>query len=162
MLVVGGGNTAIEDALYLSTLASRVTIIHRRDFFRADHCELQKAKEIPNIQWRIPWVVEEIMGSNVVSAAVLRNVETGEIQTIECAGVFFAIGHDPKSAPFGGLVQIDNNGYIQVSPKSTETTTPGVFACGDVCDSVYRQTIVAAGQGCMAAFDAQKYLRKEG
>jgi thioredoxin reductase (NADPH) len=161
VLVVGGGNTAIQDALYLSTLAARVTIIHRRDVFRADHCELQKAKEISNIQWRIPWVVDEIKGSELVDAAVIRNVETGEIQTIECAGIFVAIGHDPKTSPFADLVQMDDHGYIRVSSKSTQTTTPGVFACGDVCDSVYRQAIVAAGQGCMAALDAQKYLRKE-
>lgn len=161
VLVVGGGNTAIEDAAYLSTLVTRVTIIHRRDFFRADHCELQKAKKISNIQWRIPWVVEEITGNEVVDGAVIRNVETGEIQTIECAGIFVAIGHDPKTASFADLVQTDDGGYIRVPSRSTETTTPGVFACGDVCDSVYRQAIVAAGQGCMAAFDVQRYLRKE-
>lgn len=161
VLVVGGGNTAIEDALYLSTLAARVTIIHRRDFFRADHYELQKAKDTANIYWRIPWVLEEIKGGNLVNAAVMRNMETGEIQTIECAGIFVAIGHDPKSAPFADLVEIDDGGYIRVSSASTETTTPGVFACGDVCDSVYRQAIVAAGRGCMAALDVQRYLRKE-
>lgn len=161
VLVVGGGNTAIEDALYLSALAARVTVIHRRDFFRAEHCELQKARETASIHWRIPWVLEEVRGSNVVNAAVIRNVETGERQTIECDGIFVAIGHNPKTAPFANLVQMENDGYIRVSSKSTETTTPGVFACGDVCDSVYRQAIVAAGQGCMAALDVQRYLRKD-
>jgi thioredoxin reductase (NADPH) len=161
VLVVGGGNTAIEDALYLSTLAAHVTIIHRRDAFRAEHCELQKAKEKSNILWRIPWVLEEIKGGTLVNAAVIRNVETGETQTIECSGIFVAIGHNPKTAPFTNLVQMENDGYIRVSPKSTETTTPGVFACGDVCDSVYKQAIVAAGHGCMAALDVQRYINRK-
>jgi thioredoxin reductase (NADPH) len=160
VLVVGGGNTAIQDAMYLSALAAHVTVIHRRDFFRADYCELQKARRISNIQWRTPWVVEEIKGNEVVNSAVVRNVETGGTEAIECAGIFVAIGHDPKTSAFSDLVQIDGNGYISVLPQSTKTSTSGVFACGDVCDSVYRQAVVAAGQGCMAALDAQQYLRK--
>lgn len=160
VLVVGGGNTAIQDAMYLSGLSAHVTVIHRRDFFRADFCELEKARQISNIRWRVPWIVEEIKGDTMVSGAVVKNVQTGETETVACAGVFVAIGHNPKTAPFADLVEIDAEGYIRVSSKSTETTTPGVFACGDVCDSVYRQAIVAAGQGCMAALDVQKYLRK--
>ena len=160
VLVVGGGNTAIQDAMYVSGLAAHVSVIHRRHFFRADFCELEKARRISNIRWRIPWIIEEIKGDAVVSGAIVKNVQTGEIETIACAGIFVAIGHDPKTAPFSDLVGIDGNGYIRVSSKSTKTTTPGVFACGDVCDSVYRQAIVAAGQGCMAAIDVQHYLRK--
>lgn len=160
VLVVGGGNTAIQDAMYLSALAAKVTVIHRRNFFRAEYCELEKARHIPTIGWRVPWVVEEVTGETVVNGAVVRNAESGERETIACAGIFVAIGHDPKTAPFADLVQMDDEGYIRVSLKSTATTTPGVFACGDVCDSVYRHAIVAAGQGCMAALDVQRYLRK--
>lgn len=161
VLVVGGGNTAIQDAVYLSTVASQVTIVHRRDEFRADHIELERARKIPSIQWKTPWVVDEITGDKTVEGAVLRNAITGETEMIDCAGIFVAIGHNPKTAPFANLVSLDGEGYIQVKAKSTETTTPGVFACGDVCDPVYQQAVIAAGQGCMAAFDVQKYLIKE-
>lgn len=162
VLVVGGGNTAIQDAIYLSALAAHVTVVHRRDFFRADFVDLEKARRISNIQWLIPWVVVGIGGDKVVDNAVVKNAKTGETQTVQCSGIFVAIGHDPKTSPFADVVQIDDNGYIRVSSKSTETTTPGVFACGDVCDPVYRQAAVAAGQGCMAAIDVQHYLRKDG
>ncbi len=161
VLVVGGGNTAIEDAVYLSTVASQVTIVHRRNEFRADHIELERARKIPSIKWKTPWVIDEITGDKIVEGAILRNTKTGETERIDCAGIFVAIGHTPKTAPFANLVLLDSEGYIQVQQKTTETTTPGVFACGDVCDPVYQQAVVAAGQGCMAAFDVQKYLRKE-
>ncbi|MBN1574967.1 MAG: thioredoxin-disulfide reductase [Chitinispirillaceae bacterium] len=161
VLVVVGGNTAIQDAIFLSAIAAKVTTIHRRSHFRADACEIDRVKKIPNIQWLAPWVVEEIRGNDVVSGAVLRNSESEEERTISCDGIFVAIGHTPKTEAFRGMVEMDNEGYIKVHAKSTATTTQGIFACGDVCDSIYRQAVVAAGQGCMAALDVQRYLRKE-
>ncbi|NOR78898.1 MAG: thioredoxin-disulfide reductase [Methanophagales archaeon] len=158
ILVVGGGNTAIQDAVFLTRFASKVTIVHRRDYFRAVPAEMEKAKSNPKIEWLIPWVVEEIIGDNVVTGAVLKNRETGETQQIPCSGIFVAIGHDPQSKAFKELVETDKNGFILVEAGSTRTSTPGVFACGDVCDPVYKQAVVAAGHGCMAAMDLEQYI----
>ena len=108
--------------------------------------------------WMIPWVVKEIIGNDAVTGAVLTNRETGETREIRCDGIFVAIGHDPKTGVFKELVQTDKNGFIQVEPGSTRTSTPGVFACGDVRDPVYKQAVVAAGHGCMAAMDVERYL----
>jgi len=157
ILVVGGGNTAIQDAEFLTRFASKVTIVHRRDYFRAAPAEMEKAKSNPKIEWLIPWVVEEIIGNNVVTGAVLKNRETDETQQIPCSGIFVAIGHNPKSEAFKELVETDKKGFILVEPSSTRTSTPGVFACGDVCDPVYKQAVVAAGHGCMAAIDLEQY-----
>ena len=119
---------------------------------------MEKAKKNPKIEWLIPWVVEEIIGDNTVTGAVLKNRETGETQQIACSGIFVAIGHNPKSEAFKELVETDKNGFILVEAGSTRTSTPGVFACGDVCDPAYKQAVVAAGHGCMAAMDLEQYI----
>jgi thioredoxin reductase (NADPH) len=158
VIVVGGGNSAMQDAVFLLRFASDVTIVHRRNYLRADPIEVQKAKKNPKIKWMIPYVVEEILGNNFVSGARLRNTESGESFQIECSGVFVAIGHNPKTEVFKDLVEIDERGFIIVQPGSTKTSTDGVFACGDVCNQEYRQAVVAAGQGCIAAMEAERYL----
>ncbi len=158
VLVVGGGNTAMEDALFLTRFAKQVTIVHRRDYFRAAPIEVEKARKHPKIKWMIPWVVEEIQGTASVEAAVLRHQATNATQRVVCDGIFVAIGHDPQSQLFADLVDRDNNGFIKVTPGTTATRTPGLFACGDVMDPVYKQAVTAAGTGCMAALDAQRYL----
>ena len=158
ILVVGGGNTAIQDAVYLTRFASKVTIVHRRKYMRAASVEIEKAKSNTKIEWMIPWVIEDILGDNIIEAAMLKNPETGEKRRINCSGIFVAIGHDPKTDVFRELVETDNNGFITVKANSTITSTPGIFACGDVRDPDYKQAIVAAGHGCMAALDAERYL----
>lgn len=158
VIVVGGGNTAMEDALFLTKFASKVTIVHRREYLRADPIEVDKARNSPKIEWMIPWVVEEIVGQDFVTGARLKNTESGEKRKIECDGIFVAIGHDPKTEAFREIVEIDDDGFIIVEPGSTRTSTAGVFACGDVCDREYKQAVVAAGRGCMAALEAERYL----
>jgi len=148
----------MQDAVFLTRFASKVTIVHRREYLRADPIEVDKARRNPKIEWRIPWVVDEILGNDSVSGAILRNSDTGEQVEIRCDGVFVAIGHDPKTQPFKEVVEIDEKGFIIVKPGSTRTSTPGIFACGDVCDREYKQAVVAAGQGCMAALEAERYL----
>jgi thioredoxin reductase (NADPH) len=160
VLVVGGGNTAMQDAVFLTRFASKVTIVHRRDYLRAAFIEVEKAKSNPKIEWMIPWVIEEVVGGKVLEGAILKSLETGEIRTMPCNGIFVAIGHDPKTAAFKELVKIDRDGFIKVEANSTRTSTPGVFACGDVRDPDYKQAIVAAGHGCMAALDVQRYLER--
>jgi thioredoxin reductase (NADPH) len=161
VLVVGGGDTAMQDAVFLTRFASTVTIVHRREHFRATPIDVQEARRNPKIEWMIPWVVQEILGDGFVTGAVLRNPRTGEKRDIRCAGIFVAIGHDPQADVFRGLVQTDKDGFIQIEPHSSRTSTPGVFACGDICDPIYKQAIVAAGRGCMAALDVQQYLAGE-
>jgi thioredoxin reductase (NADPH) len=158
VLVVGGGNTAVQDAVFLTRFASKVTIVHRREYLRAASIEVEKARRNPKIEWMIPRVVEEILGDSLVTGAVLKNPGTGGKQEIPCDGIFVAIGHDPKTDAFRNVVRTDENGFILVEPGTTKTSTPGVFACGDVGDPVYKQAVVAAGQGCMAAMDAERYL----
>ena len=158
VIVVGGGNTAMEDAIFLTRFAKSVTIVHRREYLRAAPIEVEKAKKNPKIQWMIPWVVEEITGEQLVTGATLRNKETGETRHLDCDGIFVAIGHDPQTELFRQLVNCDDRGFVQVEAGSTRTSAPGIFACGDVADPVYKQAVVAAGTGCMAALDAQKYL----
>ncbi len=158
VVVVGGGNTAMQDALFLTRFASKVMIVHRREYLRAARIEVDKARESSKIEWMIPWVVEDILGSGFVTAARLRNVDSGEMREIKCDGIFVAIGHEPKTAPFKRLVKMDNKGFIIVAPGTTKTSTEGIFACGDVCDREYRQAVVAAGQGCMAATAVERYL----
>jgi thioredoxin reductase (NADPH) len=161
VLVVGGGNTAMEDALFLTRFAKTVTIVHRRAYLRAAPIEVEKARKHAKIKWMIPWVIQEILGDEAVSGAVLRNPETGENKSVPCDGIFVAIGHDPKTEIFRDLVDCDDHGFIRVQPGSTRTSASGVFACGDVCDPVYKQAVVAAGWGCMAALDAQRYLEQQ-
>jgi thioredoxin reductase (NADPH) len=157
--VVGGGDTAMEEALFLTRFASRVTVVHRRDSLRASKIMQDKAFANPAISFEWNSAVEDIKdtGTGVVTAAVLRNLNTGELKELPVEGVFVAIGHTPNTSLFRGKLDMDANGYIRTH-NGTRTTVPGVFACGDVQDHVYRQAITAAGSGCMAAIDAEKYL----
>lgn len=160
VLVVGGGNTAIEDALFLTRFASEITIVHRRDYLRADPVEIEKAKSNEKIKWMIPYGVKEIKGDSngLVAGAILENLETGEEKELECQGIFVAIGHDPQIEAFKDVVNISEQKLIEVEPGTSKTNIPGIFACGDVIDPMYKQAVVAAGSGCMAALDAQKYI----
>ncbi|MBN1602560.1 MAG: thioredoxin-disulfide reductase [Chitinispirillaceae bacterium] len=161
VIVVGGGNTAMHNALYLTRFAKKITILHRRTRFKADIYEVEKAKKSTEIEWMVPWVITDITGDETLKGITARNIETGEICTLECDGIFVAIGHQPKTEVFSSIVKTNQDGYIIVAPNSTVTTAPGIFACGDVCDPVYRQAAVAVGHGCMAAMDAQEYLTRE-
>ena len=158
VLVVGGGNTAMQDALFLTRFASKVTIVHRREYLRASPIEVTKARRSPQIEWMIPWVVEDILGDHVVTDVRLRHSDSHELREVPCDGVFVAIGHEPKTDAFRELIETDENGYIVVQPGTTQTSVEGVFACGDVCDQDYRQAVVAAGHGCMAAMAVERYL----
>ncbi|MBO6718370.1 MAG: thioredoxin-disulfide reductase [Rhizobiaceae bacterium] len=165
VVVIGGGNTAVEEALYLSNLAKHVTVIHRRDEFRAERILQERlfAKENVTVMWDT--VVEEITGSQgkppmpaSVSGIKLRNVRTGKVSDLDTDGVFVAIGHAPAVELFEGKLKHKPNGYLWTAPDSTQTDVPGVFAAGDVTDDVYRQAVTAAGLGCMAALEAERYL----
>jgi thioredoxin reductase (NADPH) len=159
--VVGGGNTAVEEALYLTHHASHVTLIHRRDKFRAERILQDRLFANPKISVIWDHAVEEITGGGtpaVVTGARLRNVKTGAEQSIAVDGVFVAIGHSPATALFAGQIATDSEGYILTTPGSTVTSVPGVFAAGDVQDKTFRQAVTAAGSGCMAALEAEKYL----
>ncbi len=160
--VIGGGNTAVEEALYLSNLAAQVTLIHRRDRLRAERILQQRLMAKGNV--RVLWntVTEEVLGTEgklrSVRGLALRDVETGERREAPFDGVFVAIGHDPATALFRGQVAMDGEGYIRTEPGSARTSVEGVFAAGDVQDRIYRQAVTAAGTGCMAALDAEKWL----
>lgn len=161
VLVVGGGNTAVEEALYLTNHASKVTLVHRRDSLRSEKILQDRlfAHEKVEIVWNS--VLEEILGDKDplgVTAVRLKNVVSGDVEERSVHGVFVAIGHDPATAIFKGKVDMDEEGYILTKPNSTVTSVPGVFAAGDVVDKTYRQAVTAAGMGCMAALDAEKYL----
>jgi thioredoxin reductase (NADPH) len=160
-IVVGGGDTAMEDATFLSKFAGKVTIVHRRDEFRASAIMLQRAREIENIELLTPYVVErfEPGEGGSLSKAVLRNVEDDSIKELPVTGAFVAIGHRPNSQLVEDQLDVDANGYVEVIGRSTQTKLPGVFAAGDLTDHVYRQAVTAAGTGCMAALDAEAYLR---
>ena len=157
--VVGGGDSAMEEANFLTKFASKVTLIHRRESFRASKIMQDKVKANPKIEVRTNAIVEEIVdgGKGEVTGIVLRDVNTGEKSEIALAGVFVAIGHTPNTSLFKGSLELDADGYI-VTHDGTHTNIPGVFACGDVQDRTYRQAITAAGTGCMAALDAEHYL----
>jgi thioredoxin reductase (NADPH) len=159
--VIGGGNTAVEEALFLTNFASRVTLIHRRDELRAE--KIMQDRLFKNDKIEVIWdtVLEEVLGEGTppgVSAMKLRNMKTGEITERAADGVFIAIGHDPNTKLFQGQVDMDDEGYIITKPDSTKTNIPGVFAAGDVQDKVFRQAITAAGTGCMAALEAEHFL----
>jgi thioredoxin reductase (NADPH) len=160
-VIVGGGDSAMEEAIFLSKFASKVTVVHRRDEFRASKIMLDRAREQENIELLTPYVVSEFhAGANgALGHAVLRHVNTGEEHEIVVSGAFIAIGHDPQSALVAGQIDLDEDGYVLTQDKSTRTNRPGVFAAGDVVDSTYRQAVTAAGTGCMAALDAEWYLR---
>jgi thioredoxin reductase (NADPH) len=159
--IVGGGDSAMEEAMFLAKFSSTVTIIHRRDEFRASRIMLDRAHEVPNIEWLTPYVVEELLPGEhgALDTARLRNVQSGEQRELGLGGVFVAIGHEPQSELVRGQVDVDENGYVVVEGRSTRTNRPGVFAAGDVVDHTYRQAITAAGSGCQAALDAEWYLR---
>ncbi|MBM4387570.1 MAG: thioredoxin-disulfide reductase [Deltaproteobacteria bacterium] len=157
--VVGGGDSAMEEAIFLTRYASGVTLIHRRDQFRASRIMIDRARKNGKISFLLDTVVEEVLSGaeDQVSGLKIKNVKTGEIGELKIEGLFLAIGHTPNTAAFRGEVELDGEGYIALS-KNTMTSIAGVFAAGDVVDKRYRQAITAAGMGCMAALDAEKYL----
>ena len=159
--LVGGGNTAVEEALYLTNHASKVTVIHRRDAFRAEKIMQDRLFANPKVEVMWEHVLEEVTGESDppgVNGARIRNVKTDETTDLDVNGVFIAIGHDPATAVFKGHVPMDNEGYILTAPYSTATEISGVFAACDVVDNIYRQAVTAAGMGCMAALEAEKFI----
>ena len=161
IVVIGGGDSAMEEATFLTKFASHVTIVHRRDKLRASKIMQDKAMKNDKISFRWNSMVEEVLGDDVVTGLRLRDGVTNDTATLDCKGVFVAIGHTPNTQLFRGQIETDANGYIQTS-HGTATNVPGVFAAGDVQDPHYRQAITAAGTGCMAAMDAERFLEAEG
>lgn len=165
VMVVGGGNTAMEEALYLANLCRSVTIVHRRDSFRGEKVLQDRVKNHPKI--RVIWdsALENIKGGGAptggVEAGVLRNLKTNAVTDVPVTGIFIAIGHQPNTSIFKGILPMDETGYLAVPPGSVSTPIPGVFAAGDVADKVYRQAVTAAGLGCMAALDAVRFLESQ-
>lgn len=167
VIVVGGGDTAMEEATYLTKHAREVIIVHRRDEFRASKIMVERAKNNPKIKFELNQVIQEILGKEengrkFVTGVILKNVKTGEVKEFPTDGVFIAIGHQPNTQLFKGILDMDETGYIKVKPGSTYTNIEGVFAAGDVADKHYRQAITAAGTGCMAALDAERWLASQG
>jgi len=158
IFVVGGGDTAFEEALFLTRFGYRVTLVHRRDEFRASPIMVHRARAHEKVEFKTPFAVEEVLGEDSISGLRLRNTETGETEEVEAGALFVAIGHDPNTALFVDQLDHDENGYLVTKPGSTETNIPGVFAVGDVQDHIYRQAVTAAGSGCMGALDAERFL----
>lgn len=161
VVVVGGGNTAIEEALFLTNFAAKVTVVHRRNAFRAERILQDRLFKHPKISVVWDSALEEVTGRDDprrVVGVVLKNLKTGELSTLACEGVFIAIGHAPATELVAGQLEIKPSGYVKVAPFSTATSVPGVFAAGDVADEVYRQAVTAAGMGCMAALEAERFL----
>jgi thioredoxin reductase (NADPH) len=165
VLVIGGGNTAVEEALFLTNFATKVTLVHRRDRLRSERILQERLFANPKISVLWDTVLEDVLGDEQppkVRAAVLRNVKTGDISERPFDGIFIAIGHAPASQLVAGQVEMKPSGYVKIAPHSTATSVPGVFAAGDVADDVYRQAVTAAGLGCMAALEAEKFLAAHG
>ena len=160
LLVVGGGDSALEEANFLTKFASRISVVHRRDKLRASKIMQDRAMRNEKISFIWNSVVEDVLGTDVVTGARIKNVVTGKVSDVPCAGVFVAIGHRPNTALFTGQIDMDEKGYIRTH-NGTATNIPGVFAAGDVQDSQYRQAVTAAGSGCMAAIDAERFLESE-
>jgi thioredoxin reductase (NADPH) len=159
-IIVGGGDSAMEEAMFLAKFASKVDVVHRRDEFRASKIMLERARAVPNIEFVTPYTVDEFIGRDKsLSIARLRNTSDDSVRDLEITGAFIAVGHDPQSQLVQGQVDIDDAGYVITQGRSTLTNVPGVFAAGDLVDHTYRQAITAAGSGCQAALDAEWYLR---
>jgi thioredoxin reductase (NADPH) len=159
--VVGGGDSAVEEAIFLTRFADKVVLIHRRDSLRASKIMQDRAFANPKIDMRWNTVVEDLIGEERLEAAIVRDVITGETSTLDVTGLFVAIGHRPNTDLFVGILDMDENGYLITQPNSTYTNVDGVFACGDVQDHTYRQAVTAAGSGCMAAIDAERWLEAQ-
>jgi thioredoxin reductase (NADPH) len=160
--VVGGGDSAVEEAVFLTRFATKVTLIHRRDQLRASRIMQQRAFDNDRIDIRYNTVVSEILGDGKVSGVRLRDTVSGGESELDLGGVFVAIGHEPNTAVLGGQLELEPNGYVRTFDGSTRTSVEGVFVCGDVQDHTYRQAVTAAGSGCMAAIDAERWLEARG
>ncbi|WP_456933718.1 thioredoxin-disulfide reductase [Geodermatophilus sp. SYSU D00079] len=158
IIVVGGGDSAMEEATFLTRFAKTVTVVHRRQELRASKIMQQRAQDNEKIRWALGKQVTDVLGEETVSGVQLTDVESGSTETVPVTGVFVAIGHDPRSEIFAGQLKLDDEGYIQVEHPTTRTNIDGVFACGDVVDHIYRQAITSAGTGAAAAIDAERYL----
>ena len=156
--VAGGGDSAVEEATFLTKFASKVTLIHRRDTLRASKIMQERAFNNPKIEFMWNSVVEDLVGDTKLEGAVVRDVLTDQVSTLPVTGLFVAIGHRPNTDLFKGVLDMEDSGYLITKPGTSQTNVPGVFACGDVQDHTYRQAITAAGSGCMAAIDCERWL----
>jgi thioredoxin reductase (NADPH) len=162
LVVVGGGDTAVEEASYLSKFGSRVAVVHRRDSLRASKIMQQRLFANPKVDMVWDSVVEEALGERALAAVRVRNLKTGEERVLEAGGLFYAIGHEPNTGFLGGQLALDTTGYVVTTPGTTQTSLAGVFAAGDCQDKVWRQAVTAAGTGCMAALEAERFLAEHG